>query len=97
MADKAVQFDELVSLALRLSAADRLRLVERVVTSVERELEVPSSHETQVKGHWGKALNQLLDELGPIELVDPEIEDPVEWVKVQREKERQQRLGDAEE
>jgi hypothetical protein len=92
MAEKAVLFDELVSLALRLSAVDRLKLVERVITSVERELEVPPSN--QAKGHWGQALNQLLDELGPIQLADPEIDDPVEWVKAQREKQRQQRLGD---
>lgn len=31
--------------------------------------------------HWGQALNRLMDEIGPIELKYPEIEDPVEWVK----------------
>ena len=94
MAEKAVRLEELLSLALRLSASDRLKLVERVVTSVERELEVVPSSAAQAEVHWGQALNQLLDEVEPIELVDPEIEDPVEWVKAQREKQRQQRLGD---
>jgi len=37
--------------------------------------------------HWGKSLVRLLDELGPLEFVDPEITDPVEWVKAQRQKE----------
>jgi hypothetical protein len=92
MAEKAVQLEEALSLALSLSPVDRLKLVERVVSSVERELEVPSSAEKQPQEHWGQALNHLLDELGPIALVDPEIEDPVEWVKTQREKQRKQRL-----
>ncbi len=93
MAEKAAGLEELLSMALRLSAADRLKLVERVVTSVEQELQVPPSNALP-ETHWGQALNQLLDEVGPIELADSEIEDPVEWVKAQREKQRQQRLGD---
>lgn len=44
--------------------------------------------------HWGKSLNELLDEIGPIELKYPEIEDPVEWVKHLRAEERKKRLGD---
>lgn len=44
--------------------------------------------------HWGKNLIRLLDEIGPIEMVHPEIEDPVEWVKTIRREERQRRLGD---
>ncbi len=94
MAEKAVRLEELLSMALRLSAADRLKLVERVVTSVEQELQVPPSSDAQPTAHWGQALNQLLDEVGPIELADSEIDDPVEWVKAQREKQRQHRLGD---
>ncbi|MHB8624599.1 MAG: hypothetical protein ACYDBJ_08915 [Aggregatilineales bacterium] len=94
MTDKAVQLEEALSLVLSLSPVDRLKLVERVVSSVERELEVAPLAEQQPEAHWGQALNRLLDEVGPIDLVDPEIEDPVEWVKAQREKQRQQRLGD---
>ncbi len=35
----------------------------------------------------GAEIAVMLMEMDPIELVDPEIEDPVEWVKVQRQKE----------
>ena len=77
--------EEALALALKLAPKERLQLVERVVSSVEREFDKPSVE--QPTEHWGKALNQLLDELGPIDLVDPEIEDPVEWVKAQRQKE----------
>jgi hypothetical protein len=44
--------------------------------------------------HWGKALNRLMDEIGPIEMLYPEIEDPVEWVKHLRAEERRRRFGD---
>src|SRR5258708_30305417 len=94
MTEKAERLEEALSLALSLSRVDRLKLVERVVSSVERELEVPPFGEEQPEAHWGQALNRLLNEVGPIDLVDPEIEDPVEWVKAQREKQRKQRLGD---
>ena len=94
MAEKAGHLEEAISLALSLSAVDRLKLVERIVSSVEHELEVPLHDDVHPEEHWGQALNRLLDEVGPIELVDPAIEDPAEWVKTQREKERKQRLGD---
>src|SRR5258706_14026559 len=94
MTEKAVHLEEALSLALSLSRVDRLKLVEQVISSVERELEVPSFADEQPEEHWGQALNHLLDELGPIDLVDPAIEDSVEWVKAQREKQREQRLGD---
>src|SRR4051812_20557554 len=94
MPEKAARLEDALSLALSLSPVDRLKLVERIVSSVERELEVPHSDDDQHQEHWGQSLNRLLDEIGPIDLVDPEIEDPVEWVKAQREKERKHRLGD---
>jgi hypothetical protein len=94
MPEKAVRLEDALFLALSLSPVDRLKLVERVVSSVERELEVPQSDDDQHQEHWGQSLNRLLDEIGPIDLIDPEIEDPVEWVKAQREKERKHRLGD---
>src|SRR5262245_42560782 len=52
----------------------------------------------QVQAHTAKtgaeivAMLEALDE--PIELVHPEIEDPVEWVKTIRREERKRRLGD---
>ncbi len=81
--------DEAFALALRLSPKERIQLIERVASSVEREIErTPPGKE-----HWGQNLLRLLDELGPIEMVHPEIEDPVEWVKqVRREQEIQRGL-----
>jgi hypothetical protein len=51
-------------------------------------------NDAETEQHWGKSLNQLLDEIGPIEMKYPEIEDPVEWVKHLRAEERRRRLGD---
>ena len=82
--------EEALALALKLAPKERLQLIERVASSVEREIEPRPSSE----GHWGQNLLRLLDELGPIELVHPEIEDPVEWVKQIRREQRQKRLGD---
>jgi hypothetical protein len=86
--------EEALTLALRLAPKERLQLIEQVASSVEREIEATPSHEEQVEEHWGKSLNRLLDEIGPIEMLYPEIEDPVEWVKHLRAEERRRRLGD---
>lgn len=74
-----------------LSPQERKRLAILLLESLDVSQE-PQVNEPEE--HWGKSLNRLLDEIGPIELVDSHIEDPVEWVKVQREKERKKRLGD---
>ncbi|MHB8626224.1 MAG: hypothetical protein ACYDBJ_11500 [Aggregatilineales bacterium] len=47
MTEKAVQLEEALSLVLSLSPVDRLKLVERVVSLMERELEVPPLAEEQ--------------------------------------------------
>jgi len=86
--------EEALALALKLAPKERLQLIERVASSVEREIEVSPSGEEQPEQHWGRNLLRLLDELGPIEMSYPEIEDPVEWVKQIRRDEREQRLGD---
>ena len=86
--------EEALALALKLAPKERLQLIERVASSVEREIEVAPSGEEQPEQHWGRNLLRLLDELGPIEMSYPEIEDPVEWVKQIRRDEREQRLGD---
>ncbi|MDX2078691.1 MAG: hypothetical protein SFZ02_19825 [bacterium] len=39
------------------------------------------------KAKTGAELVAMLRKMGPIELVDPEIEDPVEWLEAQRQKE----------
>ncbi len=86
-------FNEALALALKLSPRERIQLIERVASSVEREFDSAPSGE-QPEEHWGRNLLRLLDELGPIEMKYPEIEDPVEWVKQIRRDERERRLGD---
>lgn len=39
------------------------------------------------KSQTGAEIVAILETMEPIEFVDPEIEDPVEWVKAQRKKE----------
>jgi hypothetical protein len=92
--DVSPSFEEALALALKLAPRERLHLIERVASSVEREFVAPPSAEEQPDQHWGRNLLRLLDELGPIEMKYPEIEDPVEWVKQIRRDERKQRLGD---
>lgn len=86
-------FEEALALALKLAPKERLQLIERVASSVEHEIETLPGDIEQPEEHWGKSLNRLLDEIGPIEFLYPEIEDPVEWVKHLRSQKRQQRLG----
>lgn len=78
------QFDEAISLALQLTPTERLRLVEVVVASVEREI-APAESPQHSNVHWGERLSALLDSL---DLSDwAEIDDPVAWVNQLREAE----------
>jgi hypothetical protein len=57
-------------------------------------MDTPQAHETvDPEAHWGQSLNRLMDEIGPIEMKYPEIEDPVAWVKRLRSDQRRRRLG----
>ncbi len=89
-----ILLNEALALALKLSPKERIQLIEAVASSVEREIEALPSGVEQPEEHWGKALNRLMEEIGPIEMKYPEIEDPVEWVKHLRAEERRRRLGD---
>jgi hypothetical protein len=86
--------EEALALALKLAPKERLQLIERVASSVERDIEAAAPDKPQPEGHWGQNLLRLLDELGPVDLIHPEIEDPVEWVKQIRREQDQKRLGD---
>jgi hypothetical protein len=83
---ESTQLAAALVLALQLGPGDRLRLVERVVASVERDIAggVPATH-TPAE-HWGQALNRLLDALDLSDWEALEIDDPVEWVKALRRK-----------
>jgi hypothetical protein len=82
---------EILEQAQALSPEERKELAKLLIDS----LDVSQKPETEEpEQHWGRNLRRLLDELGPIEMVHPEIEDPVEWVKQIRREQRQKRLGD---
>lgn len=70
--------DEILEQVKTLSAQERLELIERITTLTD---ESQQAEKTEAEEHWGRSLNRLMDEIGPIELIYPEIEDPVEWVK----------------
>ena len=78
--------DDILERARALSQTERDELVERLLAL--REDAKPQTG----KARPGYEIAAYLESLpGPIELVDPHIEDPVEWVKAQRQK-RQDRL-----
>ena len=79
------QLEEAVALALQLPPGDRLRLVERVVVSVEREIAGSVPATPTPAEHWGQALNRLLDALDLSDWEALQINDPVEWVKTLRQ------------
>jgi hypothetical protein len=68
---------EIFEQAQALTPQERKELVKLLVDS----LDVAAPASPQPAEHWGKNLVRLLEEIGPIELAHPEIEDPVEWVK----------------
>ncbi len=71
---------EILQQARTLSTQERKELVKLLVDSLD--VEKPTADEPEE--HWGQSLVRLLTELGPIEMANPEIEDPVEWVQEQR-------------
>ena len=80
---------EILDQAKELSPQERKELAKLLIDTLDMPSEQKS---TKSQEHWGKNLLRLLDELGPIELDHPEIEDPVEWVKQIRKEQRQKRL-----
>ncbi len=80
----AVSLEEALELALKLAPKERLQLIERVASSIERDIDAAPSAVGQAK--TGAEIVAMLEAMDPIEFVDPEIEDPVEWVKAQRRK-----------
>jgi hypothetical protein len=79
------QLEEAVALALQLPPEERLRLVERVVVSVERDIAGIMPATQRPADHWGQALNRLLDALDLSNWEALQINDPVAWVKTLRQ------------
>jgi hypothetical protein len=82
---------EILEQAKALSLEERRELAQLLLDM----LDVPQPSSVDTPGeHWGKTLNRMMDEIGPIEMLYPEIEDPVEWVQHLRAEQRRRRLGD---
>lgn len=79
--------EEALALALKLAPKERLRLIERVASSVEAELEAPPPVEQQPEEHWGQSLVQLIHSLDLSDWEAMDIDDPTEWVKNLRKQE----------
>jgi hypothetical protein len=89
-----VELDAALKLALHLRPAERLRLVELVVASVSQEIAVASAQNTTGEStHWGKSLNQLLDQLDLSEWAALPTADSVEWVDSIRRQEQSRLEG----
>jgi len=82
---------EILEQVKALSVAERKEVAKAVIDLLDAPQE---KRENVLDEHWGRNLVRLLDEIGPIELIHPEIEDAVEWVKTTRREARQRRLGD---
>lgn len=78
---------EIMEQAKTLNIQERKELMKQLVDILDLPPEQKSDEREE---HWGKSLNRLLDELGPIEMLYPEIEDPVEWVKHLRAEQEEQ-------
>jgi hypothetical protein len=66
---------EVLEQARALSFQERKELVKQLIDT----LSWPPEHtQDEPKEHWGKSLNRLSDEIGQIEMLYPEIEDPDE-------------------
>ncbi len=70
---------EILEQAKALNPQERKALAKLLIDTLET-----SEPPTQAK--TGAEIVAMLEAMGPIEFVDPEIEDPVEWVKAQRRK-----------
>jgi hypothetical protein len=79
-------FEEALALVLQLDLQERLSLMAELESSLTQV-------QARQSGHWGQTVLRVLDELGPIDLIHPEIEDPVAWVKQIRQEQSEKRLG----
>mgnify|MGYP000725236093 CR=1 FL=1 len=77
---------EIIQQAKALSLQERKQLVILLIDSLTANDPVPAPK-------TGAEIAAMLDEMDPVELVDADIEDPVEWVKAQRQREMDRLKG----
>jgi hypothetical protein len=76
---------DILEQAKRLSPQEREELVNRLIEMRTDETPLPKKTKT------GAEIVAMLEKTGPIELMYPEIEDPVEWVKQIRRDQQKKR------
>jgi hypothetical protein len=74
---------DLFNQAQLLSPQERRELAQRLIESAEAD-------NSPQKAQTGAEIVAMLEAIESIEFVDPDIEDPVEWVKAQRRKRQDQ-------
>jgi hypothetical protein len=79
MEDLRMTVAEILDQAKALSPQERKELVKLLNDMVD-------TGESTSQAKTGAEIVAMLETMEPIEFVDPEIEDPVEWVKAQRRK-----------
>lgn len=79
---------EILEQAKTLSTQERKELAILLIQSLDIENNKPST------GKTGAEIAAMLNNMPPIEFVDSHIEDPVEWVKTQRQKRKDKVLSD---
>ncbi len=77
--NESALLDEALALALKLSPKERIRLIERVASSVEREIDTP--HEDTADEPWGQSLVKLIKSLDMSDWEAIEMETPAAWLK----------------
>ncbi len=86
MAQKASKWEDALAIALSLSVKDRLKLVERIVSSVEGEIPGTKESVESQSGHWGAEVVALLNQLDLSEWEQMDMPDVAAWVREQRRK-----------
>jgi hypothetical protein len=81
-----IALDQVVALALKLSATEQAKLLERVAANLSQTIEQPQSAiPADSTATWGAQMVELLDQLDFSEWEAMDISDPVEWLKAQRQ------------
>jgi len=73
---------ELLNQAMTLSPQERKELAKLLIDT----LDVPEDQHLMEQPKTGAEIAAMLRSMEPIAFIDPQIEDPVEWVKAQRSK-----------
>lgn len=89
------QLEQVIALALDLPPTEQAKLIEQVAFHLASQATEIIHTQPTIQEHWGKKVIAFLETIDPEEWSD--IENPVEWVKMQRrESERQFDWGDEE-